>query len=99
MAKVDLVGHDIKEWALIIMIGSVAFVFGVVGIGLAVAIYNGAAITFTGSFDLSQYQAVVIGVAMVAIVFVGQQLTSRQNQAATAQADNAWLTDKETKPA
>ena len=82
--KIDLGGMNAKEWSLIILLGGLAFVFIVVGVGLAVAITNGAAIEFTGSFDLSQYQAVIIGIAMVAVVLVGQQLTSKNNAAAVA---------------
>lgn len=75
----DLAGFNLKEWSLIILLFALAFVFAVVAIGLAVAIASGSQITFTGSFDLSQYQAVIIGVAMVAVVLVGQQLTSKNN--------------------
>lgn len=84
--NVDLGGLNLKEWSLIILLGSLGFVFGVVGIGLALAIASGAVVEFTGSFDLSQYQAVIIGVAMVAVVLVGQQLTSKNNAAIAAAA-------------
>jgi len=84
--QLDLGGYNLKEWSLIILLFALAFVFGVVAIGLAVAISSGATIEFTGSFDLSQYQAVIIGVAMVAVVLVGQQLTSKSNATAAALA-------------
>jgi len=81
---IDLAGLNIKEWSLIILLLGLAFVFVVVAIGLAYAISSGSEIKFTGSFDLSQYQAVIIGVAMVAVVLVSQQLTAKSNAAAVA---------------
>jgi hypothetical protein len=87
----ELAGHNIKEWSLILLLISVGFTFSVIGIGLALAISSGATISFTGTFDLSQYQTVLLGIAMVAVTLIGQQLTARQVSNAVEQTDKAWI--------
>ena len=79
MSTETLLGNlNLKDWSMIILLASLAFVFGVVGVGLGMAIINGESnITFTGSFDLGEYQTIITGIAMVAVVLIGQQLTSK----------------------
>lgn len=88
----ELAGRSLKEWSLIILMVSLAFTFGIVGIGFALAIvHNPGAITFTGSFDLSQFVGIIIGVAMVAVTLVAQQLNTKAISQANAQNDRAWI--------
>lgn len=82
----DLAGYNLKEWSLIILLAGLAFVFGVFGIGMAIAIAQGGAITLTGEIDLSQFTTIITGIAMVAVVLVSQQLTSKNNAAAVITA-------------
>lgn len=97
MSTEDLAGKTLKEWSLIILLVSLAIVFSMVGVGFVLAIiYNPTAITFTGSFDLSQFVGILIGVAMVAVTLVAQQLTARNQSAIAAQTDKAWI-DSEPK--
>jgi len=84
--QTGLEGFDLKDWSLIILLVSLAFVFVVVGIALVVAVINGAVINFTGSFDLGQYQAIIIGIAVVAVTLVAQQLTGKNIAAALVNA-------------
>jgi hypothetical protein len=90
--KIDVGGLNIKEWSLLILVGGLVFTFIIVGIAFAMAIANPASeIVLTGSLDISQFVAVILGIAMVATVLVSQQLTAKQTAAATKQADEAWL--------
>ena len=88
--KVDLGGHNIKEWSLIILLLALAFVFVVFGISFGMAMLSQPTIVVTGTIDLGQFTGVIIGVAMVAVVLVGQQLTSKQQADAVAATDNVW---------
>lgn len=93
----ELAGRSLKEWSLIILMVSLAFTFGIVGVGFALAImYNPGAITFTGSFDLSQFVGIIIGVAMVAVTLVAQQLNTKAISQANAQNDRAWIESDNT---
>lgn len=89
--KVDLGGYNLKEWSLIILWIGLAFTFGAFGIGFAVAIANNPQISISGEIDLGQFTGVVIGIAMVAVVLVGQKLTAQSIAATTKQADDAWI--------
>jgi hypothetical protein len=89
--KVDLAGHNIKEWSLIILLMALAFVFVVFGIAFASAMIANPNIIVTGTIDLGQFTGVIIGVAMVAVVLVGQQLTSKQQADAVSATDKVWL--------
>lgn len=84
-------GKSTKEWAMIILMSALGMTIGIVGItfGLAV-IHNPSAVTITGSFDVSQFTAVVIAIVGIAAVFVGQQLTAKQVTGAIAQNDKIW---------
>ncbi len=77
----ELLGASLKEWSLIILMVSLAFTFGIVGVGFVIAMINapGDAITISGTFDLGQWQAIVIGIAITATVLVSQQLTKKDN--------------------
>jgi len=87
---VDLVGHNVKEWSLIILLLALAFVFVVFGIAFASAMLSNPDIIVTGTIDLGQFTGVIIGIAMVAVVLVGQQLTSKQQAAAVKATDDVW---------
>lgn len=90
--KLNLAGYSLKEWSLIIMLISLAMVFAFVGVGFVLAILNNpAAITFSGTFDLGQFTAIIIAVAGIAAVLVSQQLTTRNITNAFAQNDKAWI--------
>ena len=99
MSGVNIAGHSAKETALIILIGSVVFVFGVVGVGIAIAIYHDpTSIKFSGTIDMGQFVGIVIGVASAAVIFVSQQLTHKQTTQTQSQADQVWLDEKDKKP-
>jgi len=87
---IDLAGMNIKEWSLIILMIGLMIVFIVFGIGLAVAITNSPTVVISGEIDLGQFTGVIIGIAMVAVVLVSQQLTSKNMALTTKQADDAW---------
>ena len=91
---IDLGGHNIKEWSLIILLMALAFVFVVFGIAFASAMYSNPDIIVTGTIDLGQFTGVIIGVAMVAVLLVGQQLTSKQQADAVAATDHVWMSEK-----
>ncbi len=90
---VDLGGHNIKEWSLIILLLALAFVFVVFGIAFTSAMLANPEIIVTGTIDLGQFTGVIIGVAMVAVLLVGQQLTSKQQADAVAATDAVWAKD------
>ena len=80
-----------EGWALIILLLSIAFVFVVVGIAIILSILSGnATFVFTGEIDVGQYNAIIIGVAMVAVTLVAQQLTARTQRVAVKDTDDAW---------
>ena len=92
--KIDLGGMNIKEWSLIILMAGLMIVFVVFGIGLAVAITNSPTVVISGEIDLGQFTGVIIGIAMVAVVLVSQQLTAKTQAAAVANTDAVWLAEK-----
>lgn len=85
-------GNLSKEgWSLIILLLSIAFVFVVVGVAIIISISSGDAVfTFTGEIDIGQYNAIIVGIAMVAVVLVGQQLTAKTQASAVQASDDAW---------
>jgi hypothetical protein len=48
-------------------------------------------IVLTGSLDISQWTVVILGIAIVAVTVVTQQLTAKAQQAAVAATDKVWL--------
>jgi hypothetical protein len=89
--NLNLAGMNTKEWSLLILIGGLIFTFVIVGIAFAMAIVNpDSSLVLTGSLDISQFVAVILGIAMVATVLVSQQLTQKAIAATTAQSDKAW---------
>jgi len=93
--KINLAGFNIKEWSLIILLFAIALVFIVFAIGMAVAMNaDQATITFSGTIDLGQFTGVIIGIAMVAVVLVSQQLTAKNQATAVAATDEVWLAEK-----
>ncbi|MHA2055314.1 MAG: hypothetical protein ACW99F_17175 [Candidatus Hodarchaeales archaeon] len=89
--KIDVGGLNIKEWSLLILVGGLVFTFVIVGLAFAMAISNPESeLVLTGALDISQFVAVILGIAMVATVLVSQQLTQKAIAAATAQSDKAW---------
>lgn len=93
--KIDLGGYNLKEWSLIIMWASLGITFVVFAVGFAVAIVNNPQIVITGNIDLSQFTGVIIGISMVAVVLVGQQLTAKAQASAVASTDKVWLESEE----
>ena len=93
--KIDLAGYNLKEWSLIIMWASLGITFVVFAVGFAVAIVNNPQIVITGNIDLSQFTGVIIGISMVAVVLVGQQLTAKAQASAVASTDKVWLESEE----
>ena len=90
-----LAGQTIKDWSLIILLLAIAFVFVVVGVAIILSITSGqSTFTFSGEIDVGQYNAIIIGVAMVAVTLVAQQLTSRQQRAAVKDTDDVWSKEK-----
>ena len=89
--NLNLAGMNTKEWSLLILIGGLIFTFIIVGIAFAMAIANPeSSLVLTGSLDISQFVAVILGIAMVATVLVSQQLTQKAIAATTKQSDDAW---------
>ena len=90
--KVTLAGQNVKDWALIFLIGALGFVFVVVAIAFGMAIANPESnIILTGSLDISQWTVVILGIAIVAVTLVTQQLTVKAQIAAVKATDDVWL--------
>jgi len=81
MSTFDIGGLNLKEWAFIILMINLTLVTAMVVVSFVLAIQQGQTIPIKGGFDLSQFTAIVMGVATVATVLVAQQLTAKQNQA------------------
>ncbi len=47
-------------------------------------------ITIVGEIDLGQFTAIIIGVAIVAVTLVAQQMTARQTITTMKETDEAW---------
>lgn len=95
--KFNLAGKDLREWSFIILMFTLAIAIMAWVIAFVIAILNNPDITIAGSIDLSQITGIIIGIAMVAVVLVSQQLTSKQQSAAVAATDSVWM-GEEKKP-
>lgn len=84
-------GYTLKEWSLVILLIGLAFCFAFVGVGFVIAIANNPNITITGEIDLSQWTAVVLGIAITATVLVSQQLGNKNLIAAIRDNDRSWI--------
>lgn len=91
--NVNLGGMNVKDWALIILLASLAIVFVAWSLAFATAIINSPTTILEGNIDVGQLTGILIGIAMVAVVFVGQKLTSQQQTEAVARTDNVWLAE------
>jgi len=90
----DLGGHDLKEWSFIILMFTLSIAILAWVIAFIIAVLSNPDITIAGSIDLSQLTGIIIGIAMVAVVLVSQQLTSQQQRNAVADTDKVWSEDK-----
>lgn len=98
MSQTELSGHSLKEWSLIILLISLTITFVIVGVGFVIAVLNDpTTLTITGSFDLSQFTGILIGISMLAATLVAQQLTAKNQANIAAQTDKSWA-DNEPKP-
>ena len=95
MSEVDIGGHNIKEWSLLLLIGGIVTVFVVFAIGFAVAITSSPQIVVKGEIDLSQFTGVIIGIALIAVTLITQQLTAKLQTNAVANTDKVWLKSEE----
>jgi len=92
--KFDIAGKDLKEWSFIILMFTLAIAIAVFMFGFIIGIMNDPDIQIVGSIDLSQFTGIIIGIAMVAVVLVSQQLTSKNQAAAVKATDDVWLAEK-----
>lgn len=94
---IDLGGINIKEWSLIILLFSIAFVFVSVGVTLILVVQAGGlnAVTVTGEINIGDYNVIIVGIAMVAVSLVAQQLATKLQTAAIARNDAVWLRELE----
>lgn len=98
MSKVDLGGHNLKEISLIILLIALAFIFVVVGVAFVIAVMNDPSqLVIAGEFDLSQFTGIIIGIAMVAVTMVAQQLTARNQAQIAKQTDESWAENEQPK--
>ena len=94
----DLAGKDLREWSFIILMFTLSIAIMAWVTSFVIAISNTPeAVTISGSIDLSQITGIIIGIAMVAVVLVSQQLTSKQQANAVKATDDVWLKE-EKKP-
>ena len=90
----DIGGKDLREWSFIILMFTLSVAIAIFMIGFVIAIMNEPDIEIVGSIDLSQFTGIIIGIAMVAVVLVSQQLTSKQQAAAVKATDDVWTAEK-----
>jgi len=90
----DIGGKDLREWSFIILMFTLAIAIMAWVISFIIAVMNDPDISITGSIDLSQFTGIIIGIAMVAVVLVSQQLTSKQQASAVAATDAVWSAEK-----
>jgi len=91
---IDVGGHTAKEYALFILLGGVIVLFGMGITAFVMAILNPETnVILTGSIDLTLIMGLMIGIGTAAVVFVGQQLNSKQMSAATRQSDDIWMAE------
>ncbi len=86
----DIGGKDLREWSFIILMFTLASAIAIFMVGFVIALMNDPNIELVGSIDLSQFTGIIIGIAMVAVVLVSQQLTSKQQAAAVKATDDVW---------
>ena len=86
-----LFDRSLKEWALIILVVNLGIVMAVFVYAVAIALANSPeGITIKGEIDLGQFTGIIIGVAMVAVTLVAQQMTARQTITTMRTTDDAW---------
>ena len=90
----DLAGKDLREWSFIILMFTLAIAIMAWVVAFVIAILNDPDITISGSIDLSQITGIIIGIAMVAVVLVSQQLTSSNQRNAVRDTDAVWAGEK-----
>ena len=92
MSQTDKVfDRTMREWALIILIINLGIVMAVFVWAVGTAITNPESnIVITGEIDLGQFTAIIIGVAIVAVTLVAQQMTARQTITTMKETDEAW---------
>ena len=98
MSQPELAGYSLKDWSLIILLFILGIAVAVFIAGLVLAILNNPQITITGEIDLGQFTAIIVGIAMVAVTLVGQQLISKVQASAIKQTDDTWLESEKTEP-
>lgn len=89
-SKIDLAGYNLKEWSLIILWIGLSFTFATFAIAVFYAITNNPDIVISGQIDIGQFTGVIIGIAMVAVVLVSQQLTTKNIITAIKENDETW---------
>ncbi len=92
--KFDIAGFDLKEWSFIILMVTLSLAIIAWVVAFIIAVLNNPDITIAGSIDLSQLTGIIIGIAMVAVVLVSQQLTSKNQASAVAATDAVWSSEK-----
>jgi len=86
-----LFDRSLKEWALIILVVNLGIVMAVFVYAVAIALANSPeGVTIKGEIDLGQFTGIIIGVAMVAVTLVAQQMTARQTITTMRTTDEAW---------
>lgn len=92
----DLAGKDLKEWSLIILILAIAFIFVVVGAVIIIIVLSGDFdLELTGSLDVGDYNVIIVGIAMVAVTLIAQQLTAKQTANTIRENDASWHKSEE----
>ena len=86
-----LFDRSLKEWALIILVVNLGIVMAVFVYAVMIALTNSPeGVTIKGEIDLGQFTGIIIGVAMVAVTLVAQQMTARQTITTMKTTDDAW---------
>ncbi len=86
-----LFDRSLKEWALILLVVNLGIVMAVFVYAVAIALANSPeGVTISGEIDLGQFTGIIIGVAMVAVTLVAQQMTARQTITTMKTTDDAW---------
>ena len=91
----DIAGLNLKEWSFIILMITLTIVVISFAVAFMIAITNSPEqVTISGTIDLGQITGIIFGIAMVAVVLVGQKLTSNAVTTAVAETDKVWLAEK-----
>ena len=93
--KTSLFGKSLKEWSLLILVVNLGIVMTVFSIAVIIAMINNPAISIKGEIDLGQFTGIIIGVSMVAVTLVAQQLTARHTIATMKTTDDTWIKSEE----